>query len=49
MKDKELPMPDYASPMVEFMEVEIEQGFAASTTVRGWEDGGNLGDCDVEQ
>jgi len=49
MKKKKQEMETYEAPQVEFVEVEIEQGFAVSTTVRGWEDGGNLGDCDVEQ
>lgn len=47
MKDKQQPMPDYEAPKVEFVEVEIEQGFTVSTIVGDWEDGGNLGDCDV--
>ncbi len=48
MKDKQRPMTGYEAPKVEFVEVEIEQGFAASARVDGWEDGGNLGDYDVE-
>ena len=47
MKDKQQPMPDYEPPKVEFVEVEIEQGFAASTTVRDWDDGGNLGNHEI--
>lgn len=45
--NEQQPMPDYEPPKVEFVEVEIEQGFAASTTVGGWDDGGNLGNDEI--
>ena len=48
MKDKQRLMPGYEAPKVEVVEVEIEKGFAVSTRVDGWDDGGNLGDYDVE-
>lgn len=48
MKDKQRPMPGYEAPKVEVVEVEIEKGFAVSARVDGWDDGGNLGDYDVE-
>ena len=42
-------MLDYEPPKVEFVEVEIEQGFAISThiNVNEWEEGGSLGSYDV--
>lgn len=48
MKEKEQYMETYAAPQVEIIEVEIEKGFAVSTRVNGWGDGGTLGDYDVE-
>lgn len=48
MKKKQETMSVYEAPKVEVVEVEIEKGFAASARVDGWDDGGNLGDYDVE-
>ena len=48
MKDKQQPMPDYEPPKVEFVEVEIEKGFALSTRVNGWNEGGSLGNHEIE-
>lgn len=39
----------YETPRVEYIEVEIEQGFAVSSvSVNSWGDGGSLGDYDLE-
>ena len=48
MKKEQQPKTDYEAPKVEFVEVEIEKGFATSGTVRDWNNGGNLGDYDAE-
>ena len=48
MKKEQQPKPDYEAPKVEFVEVEIEKGFAASSTVRDWNNGNHLGNYDVE-
>ena len=37
----------YEAPQVEVIEVEVEQGFAVSTGVKDWNNGGNLGDYDT--
>ena len=39
----------YEAPQVEIIEVAVEQGFAVSSVdVDLWDDGGHLGDYDVE-
>ena len=47
MKEKQQAMPYYEAPKVEFVEVEIEKGFALSTRVNGWNEGGSLGDYEI--
>ena len=38
----------YEAPQVRVIEVEVEKGFAVSTTVRDWNNGNSLGNYDVE-
>ena len=47
--NKEPMMEAYEAPLVEIIEVEVEQGFAVSTTVSDWNNGNSLGNYDVEQ
>lgn len=42
----------YEPPRVEFVEVQVEQGFSVSTggvTVGGWGDGGSLGGGEADE
>jgi len=50
MKKEQQMTPAYEAPKLEVVEVEIEKGFAISThvNVNGWDNGGSLGDYDVE-
>ena len=45
---KEQTITTYEAPLVEVIEVQVEQGFAGSVHVSYWNDGEHLGDYELE-